>query len=180
MPVSIPESTGPRCRRAITLTDDMAGRTDSARRTDPVVPSQVERIMVSLFKRSRRGAAEQVRAPDANTLGSGYSFSLKGSPRHYDDVYRIISGGGGTVYFGEALTYERGAGVALWRVRCEEFGWLDRLYDWWAEAERVEPVHSTFHLYLPGDPKYPALDLRDHAPAEVANFIRANAPRENV
>ncbi|HEV2527460.1 MAG TPA: hypothetical protein VGT61_03285 [Thermomicrobiales bacterium] len=136
--------------------------------------------MVSLFKRSKRGAAEQVRAPDANTVGSGYTFSLKGSPRHYDDVTRIIMAGGGTVYFGEALTYERGAGVALWRIRTEDLGWLDQLYDWWAEAERVEPVQSTFHLYLPGNTKYADLDLRAHTPAEVAEFIRANAPRENV
>jgi hypothetical protein len=136
--------------------------------------------MVSLFKRSRRGASEQVRPPDANTLGSGYRFSLKGSPRHYDDVFRIIQDGGGTVYFGEALTYERGAGVALWRVRSRELSWLQDLYDWWAEAERVEPINATFHLYLPGSDGYPTLDLRDHTPEEVATFIRANAPQENL
>lgn len=137
--------------------------------------------MVSLFRRKRqRGASEMVRAPDANTLGSGYRFTLKGSPRHYDDVLRIIEDGDGTVYFGEALTYERGAGVAMWRVRSRDLGWLTALYDWWAEAERVEPVNSSFHLYLPDNVRYPALDLREHTPDEVAEFIRANAPQDNL
>ena len=34
---------------------------------------------------------------------------------------------GANVYFGEALTYERGAGVALWRVEAKSFDWLPRL-----------------------------------------------------
>ena len=47
----------------------------------------------------------------------GWRFSLKGSPRFYDDVLRIIeSDPGAKVYFGEALTYERGAAVALWDI----------------------------------------------------------------
>lgn len=133
--------------------------------------------MVSLFNR-RRGSSIPARPFDANLLGSGYRFSLKGSPRHYDDVYNIITNGGGTVYFGEPLTYERGAGVALWRIRTERLGWLANLYDWWAEAERVEPINSTFYLYLPNDLKYPALDLREHTAAEVAEFIKANAPKD--
>jgi hypothetical protein len=123
---------------------------------------------------------QAVHAPDANTLGRGYTFSLKGSPRHYDDVARIIAEGGGTVYFGEALTYERGAGVALWRVRSRDLTWVHALYDWWAEAERVEPVQSTFHLYLPSDLKYAALDLRQHTADEVIAFIREHAPQDNL
>jgi len=107
----------------------------------------------------------------------GYRFSLKGSPRHYDDVREIIEADGGPrVYFGEALAYERGAAVALWRVRATGFDWLPRFYDWWAEMERVEPVQFTFHLYLPDNPKYPVLDLREYSPQEVAEFIAAHAP----
>lgn len=123
---------------------------------------------------------QQVRPPDANTIGSGYRFTLKGSPRHYDDVKRIIEDGDGTVYFGEALTYERGAGVALWRIRSRNLGWLPALYDWWAEAERVEPINSSFHLYLPDNLRYPALDLRQHTPDEVAAFIQSRAPQDNL
>lgn len=113
---------------------------------------------------------------------SGYKFVLKGSPRHYDDVAKIIeSEGGASVYFGEALMYERGAGVAEWRVYANSFNWLPKLYDWWAEAERIEPITFTFHLYLPSDHKYPVLDLREHTPEEVAGFIASNAPWvENV
>ena len=55
-------------------------------------------------------------------------------------IYKGIEAEGeADVWFGEALAYERGAGIALWRVRAKGFGWLERLYDWWAEAERVEP-----------------------------------------
>ena len=111
--------------------------------------------------------------------GEGWLFSLKGSPRHYDDVLRIIEANGtAAVYFGEALTYERGAGVALWRVRARDFDWLPALYDWWAEQERIEPIRFTFHLYIPPDLKYPTLDLRDHPPEVVAAYIREHAPRD--
>jgi hypothetical protein len=84
---------------------------------------------------------------------------------------------GARVYFGEALTYERGAGVALWRIEAISFDWLKSLYDWWVEMERVEPVEFTFHLYMPKDLKYPVLDLRESTPDEVAAFIKQNAPR---
>jgi hypothetical protein len=108
---------------------------------------------------------------------AGYQFSLKGSPRHYDDVRTLIRDSGeADVYFGEALAYERGAGIALWRIRARDFSWLDTLYDWWVEMERVEPMDFTFHLYLPDRPKYPVLNLRDHPPANVASFIRDHAP----
>lgn len=110
---------------------------------------------------------------------SGFRFTLKGSPRHFDDVKQIIERDGtATVYFGEALAYERGAGIALWRVKAREFGWLPRLYDWWVEMERIEPIQFTIHLYLPGNLKYPALDLREHTPAEVSAFIQERAPWE--
>ena len=109
---------------------------------------------------------------------SGYKFTLKGSPRHYDNVKLIIEeGGGAAVYFGEALMYERGAGVAEWRIVSKSFDWLPKLYDWWAEAERVEPINSTFHLYMPDNLSYPVLNLRDHTPEQVAAFITEHAPR---
>ena len=111
----------------------------------------------------------------------GWRFSMKGSPRHYEDVLRIIEADPkATVYFGEALTYERGAGVALWRINAEGFDWLPKLYHWWAEAERIEPVISTFHLYLPSNPKYPAVDLPSSTPAEVERYIRAYAPKSEA
>jgi hypothetical protein len=132
--------------------------------------------------RSGRGTREGSLLAEV-TRGSrvtdGWRFSLKGSPRHYDDVLRIIESGAETeVYFGEALTYERGAAVALWRVRARSFDWLPALYAWWADAERIEPVRFTFYLYIPPELKYPALDLRQHAPADVAEFIKRNAPRD--
>lgn len=111
------------------------------------------------------------------TAVDGHQFTLKGSPRHYDDVKAIIEGGGeAQVYFGEPLAYERGAGIALWRIRATGFGWLPKLYDWWTEMERTEPIAFTFHLYLPSDTKYPVMDLREYTPLQVAEFIAANAP----
>jgi len=107
----------------------------------------------------------------------GFRFTLKGSPRHFDDVKQIIqSRGTAKVYFGEALAYERGAAVALWRVRATAFDWLPDLYEWWANMERVEPVQFSFHLYTPDNLSYPAMDLREHSANDVAAFIAANTP----
>ena len=118
-------------------------------------------------------------AGDRSQTGTVWRFSLKGSPRHYDDVLQIIeSTGTAEVYFGESLTYERGAAIALWRVRARDFDWLPVLYTWWAEQERIEPIQFTFHLYIPPELKYPALDLRSHLPTDVAAYIRSHAPKE--
>ena len=111
----------------------------------------------------------------------GWRFSLKGSPRHYDDVKEIIEADAGArLYFSEALTYERGAGVALWRIEATSFDWLRTLYAWWAEMERVEPIRFTFNLYLPSQPKYAEMDLRNFTPDEVARFVMENAPRSEA
>jgi hypothetical protein len=119
--------------------------------------------------------------PVPKVVDGGWRFSLKGSPRHYDDVVQIIeSDPGARVYFGEALTYERGAGVALWRVEATSFAWLFPLYSWWAEMERVEPINVSFQLYLPSNLSYSALSLRDHTPDEVAAFIKQHAPRSEA
>ncbi len=108
----------------------------------------------------------------------GWRFSLKGSPRHYDDVVEIVERhGDATVYFGEALTYERGAGVALWRIAARSFSWLPELYAWWAEQERLEPVRFTFYLYIAPRLNDAAMDLREHEPAAVERFVRERAPR---
>lgn len=125
----------------------------------------------------QRGGVDTAKSPTGDEWG--WRFTLKGSPRHYDDVVNIVEADGdAAVYFGEALTYERGAGVALWRVKATGFSWLSKLYAWWAEQERIEPVRFTFHLYIPPDLKYPALDLRDHSAADVEQLIRRRAPRE--
>jgi hypothetical protein len=137
--------------------------------------------MAALFGRNRatRDGSLLAEVTQGNPVTGGWRFSLKGSPRHYDDVLRIIeSAAAAEVYFGEALTYERGAAIALWRVRARTFDWLPALYDWWADAERIEPVRFTFYLYIPPELKYPALDLRKHTPTEVEEFIKRNAPRD--
>jgi hypothetical protein len=132
---------------------------------------------MGLFSSGRRARMMKEMAYAPPPFFEGYQFTLKGSPRYYDNVRAIIEAGGeADVYFGEALAYERGAGIALFRIRAKSFGWLTRLYAWWAEAERIEPIETTFHLYLPDNLKYPVLDLRDHTPDEVAAFIEANAP----
>lgn len=131
--------------------------------------------MLSFLSRKKKAEVEE-----ATPLykGGGWRFTLKGSPRHYDDVKQIIEADEwARVYFGEALAYERGAGVALWRVEARTFEWLPKLYKWWAEMERIEPMNFTFNLYIPPNLKYAALDLRDHTPEEVEAFITANAPR---
>jgi hypothetical protein len=140
--------------------------------------------MAALFRKRRdeesmdSSSALLVEATSGNQVTHGWRFSLKGSPRHYDDVRRIIeSDSGAVVYFGEALTYERGAAVALWRIRANSFKWLPVLYDWWADAERIEPIRFTFYLYIPPELKYPVLDLRESTAAEVESLIKQMAPR---
>ncbi|HEU0165886.1 MAG TPA: hypothetical protein VFQ54_12645 [Thermomicrobiales bacterium] len=129
------------------------------------------------WKRAR--LKREMAVPPKETF-AGYRFALKGSPRHFDDVKAIVEQSGtAKVYFGEALAYERGAGVALWRIRARDFDWLQPLYDWWVEMERIEPIQFTFHLYLPDDPKYAVLDLRSTNPADVAAFIKERAPWED-
>lgn len=123
-------------------------------------------------------ASEAVKTNQSTFVGGGYRFTMKGSPRHYDDVKAIIEqSGDARVYFGEALAYERGAGVALWRIEAKGFSWLAPLYAFWAEMERIEPVQFTFFLYIPPDLAYAAMDLRGHTPAEVQAFIQERAPR---
>lgn len=133
--------------------------------------------MSPIFGGKQRHSTETTATADDG--GPGWRFSLKGSPRHYDDVVEIVERhGDATVYFGEALTYERGAGVALWRIKAAGFAWLPDLYAWWAEQERLEPIRFTFHLYFPPNHKDAALDLREHDAAAVEAFIRQRAPRD--
>ncbi|MDQ3526159.1 MAG: hypothetical protein M3451_14065 [Chloroflexota bacterium] len=132
---------------------------------------------MGLFSFGQGDRLKKSMAVEAPVFFDGFQFTLKGSPRHYDDVKRIIEANGGAkVWFGEALAYERGAGIALWRVRARNFNWLGPLYDWWVEMERTEPVEFTFHLYLPDNLKYPAMNIRDHTNDEVEAFIRESAP----
>lgn len=122
--------------------------------------------------------AQEKTATGPQFVGGGWRFTLKGSPRHYDDVLQIIqSDGKSQVYFGEALAYERGAGIALWRIEAGNFSWLPKLYSWWANQERIEPIQFSIFLYIPPELKYPALNLREHTPDQVEAFIREHAPR---
>lgn len=133
--------------------------------------------MAFLWKKNSKPTKKSMAVPPRPVI-SGVKFTLKGSPRYFDDVKQIIEeGGGAAVYFGEALMYERGAGVAEWRIVANSFDWLGNLYNWWAEMERIEPINTTFHLYLPDDLRYPVMDLREHTPDEVVGYLASNAPR---
>lgn len=135
--------------------------------------------MAGPFGRGSKSEAALLEAVTSRSpVTGGWRFSLKGSPRLYDDVRRIVeSDAGAQVYFGEALTYERGAAVALWRIQATSFSWLPALYDWWSDTERIEPIRFTFYLYIPPELKYPAMDLRGHTPAEVESYIKQHAPK---
>ncbi|MFT4038879.1 MAG: hypothetical protein QM692_11915 [Thermomicrobiales bacterium] len=135
--------------------------------------------MAGLFGKGRDSQETLLQSVTGRSpVTGGWRFSLKGSPRLYDDVRRIIeSDAGAQVYFGEALTYERGAAVALWRVQANSFSWLPALYEWWSDAERIEPIRFTFYLYIPPELKYPAMDIRAHTPAEVEAYIKQHAPK---
>ena len=77
---------------------------------------------MALWQPGRRARLAKEMAVRKPAFFEGYQFSLKGSPRHYDDVKKIIQANNtAIVYFGEALAYERGAGIALWRIRAKSF-----------------------------------------------------------
>src|SRR3712207_8698599 len=134
--------------------------------------------MAALFGRGRNAGSDRKtgslleQVTEGSPVTDGWRFSLKGSPRFYDDVLRIIeSDAGAQVYFGEALTYERGAAVALWRVRGTSLSLPPPLFYWGGGGEGLEPLPGTFFLYILPALQYPPPDLPPHTPPAVEALL---------
>jgi hypothetical protein len=73
------------------------------------------------------------------TMPGAMLFTLRSVPRHYEPLKDAIeSTGEARVYFGEALAYIRGKGIALFRVEATGTDWVDNLYQTWRDLETRE------------------------------------------
>lgn len=130
--------------------------------------------MVRLFGR-RKAPAPERHTRKSPTIPGAWLFTLRSVPRHYAALREVIeSTGDARVWFGEALAYVHGKGVALLRVEATGFQWLDALYQRWAEIERAEAFPFEIDLYIYNTQWLAS--LRDHSPAEIEELIRAHAP----
>ncbi len=109
------------------------------------------------------------------TVGA-YLFTLRSTPRHYNEIAeQIEQGGGARVYFGEPLAYLRGQGISLFRVEATSLDFLDNLYQWWAAKEKSEAFAFDINLFF-GDKEWVA-SLREHTPAAIRSMIQDGAPK---
>ncbi len=103
-------------------------------------------------------------------------ITLRSVPRHHDAIRAIIDGHPGSrVFFSEPLSYLRGQGVALFRIETTDLGFLDDLYQWWAETERDEAFSFDINLFF-NDREWIG-SLREHTPAAIRAVIEERAPR---
>ena len=110
-----------------------------------------------------------------NTPGA-YLFTLRSTPRHYDEIKEAIEADGGArVWFGEALAYLRGQGVSIFRVEATNVNFLEGLYEWWRQKEIDEAFSFDINLFF-NDRDWVA-SLREHTPAEIRRVIETQAPR---
>jgi hypothetical protein len=105
-----------------------------------------------------------------------YHFTLRSVPCHHDAIRSIIDNAAGArVYFSEPLAYLRGQGISLFRVEATDLGFLDELYNWWAETERSEAFSFDINLFF-NDREWVA-SLREHTPGAIRSIIEERAPR---
>lgn len=130
--------------------------------------------MVRLF--GRRKTYVPVRhTHDSPQWPGAWLFTLRTVPRHYDALKATIeSTGDARVWFGEALAYIHGKGIALLRVEATGFRWVEPLCQRWGEIERREAFPFEIELYI-RNTQWVAT-LRDHTPAEVERIVREHAP----
>lgn len=128
-----------------------------------------------LFKRSQTSAPYYPKRTGPSQPNA-HLFTLRSVPRHHDGILAALqSTGSARVYFSEPLAYLRGQGVSLFRVEASGFDFLDNLYAWWRETERLEAFTFDIALYV-NNVDFVA-SLRDHGPAEIRRLIEERAPR---
>jgi hypothetical protein len=95
-------------------------------------------------------------------------------PHHYAEIKAAIeSAGDARVWFGEPLSYLEGRGVSLFRVEAKGFTFLKNLYDFWAEAERLEATGFDIRLFAKN--KQFVGSLRGLTPAEAEQLIKEHS-----
>ena len=111
---------------------------------------------------------------DLPEMPSSYLFTLRSVPHHYTGIKAAIeSTGDARVWFGEPLSYLEGRGVALFRVEATGFSFLKNLYDFWAEAERLEATGFDIRLYR--DNKQFVASLHGLSAQQAEELIKAHS-----
>lgn len=104
-------------------------------------------------------------------------FTLRSVPRHYDALKSAIeSTGEATVYFGEALAYIRGKGIALFRVEATGTDFVDNLFATWRELEWNEAFRFDITFYIHNTEYVDS--LRGYTPQQVKDLISSKAPTD--
>jgi hypothetical protein len=102
-------------------------------------------------------------------------LTLRSVPRHFDALSEAIeSTGEARIYFGEALAYIRGKGIALFRIEATGLDWVDALYQRWRELEWEEAFRFDITLYVHNTDYVDS--LRGYSPEQAKELIRKHAP----
>ena len=129
---------------------------------------------MSFLRRNRTSAKEQPRRTYPEWPGA-MLITLRSTPRHYDVLKEAIeSTGDARVYFGEALAYIRGKGVALFRIEATGTDWVDALYKTWRDLERREAFRFNIDFFIYNTEWIDS--LRGYAPEEAKQLITKHAP----
>jgi hypothetical protein len=129
---------------------------------------------MSFLRRSTTSTPDEPTRTGPVTPGA-MLFTLRSVPRHYDALKDAIeSTGEATVYFGEALAYIRGKGVALFRVEATGTDFVDELYRRWRELEWNEAFRFDITFYIHNTEYVDS--LRGLSPEQAKALIKKHAP----
>ncbi|MEX2425788.1 MAG: hypothetical protein WD401_03405 [Thermomicrobiaceae bacterium] len=129
---------------------------------------------MSFLRRSTTSTPDKPQRSEPSTQGA-MLITLRSVPRHYHALEQAIeSTGEATVYFGEALAYIRGKGVALFRIETTGTDFVDELYRRWRELEWQEAFKFDISLYIHNTECVDS--LRGYSPRQAKELIRKHAP----
>lgn len=129
---------------------------------------------MSFLRRSTTSTPDEPQRTGPSTPGA-MLITLRSVPRHYDALKEAIeSTGEATVYFGEALAYIRGKGIALFRIETTGTDFVDNLFARWRELEWNEAFRFDITLYVHNTEYVDS--LRGYSPEQVKALISRHAP----
>ena len=111
---------------------------------------------------------------DVPEMPNAWLFTLRSVPHHFAGIKTAIEAtGDASVWFGEPLAYLEGRGVSLFRVEAKGFTFLNSLYAFWTEAERLEA--TGFDIRLFANNKQFVGSLRGLTAAQAEQLIKEHA-----
>jgi hypothetical protein len=132
---------------------------------------------MSFLRRRRTSTPDEPKRVHPTKPGA-MLITLRSVPRHYHALQDAIeSTGEANVYFGEALAYIRGKGVALFRIEATGLDWVDKLYERWRELEWHEAFRFDVTFYIHNTEYIDS--LRGYTPEQAKDLIKKHAPTFN-